>query len=167
MEKVQIKLVDGRKMNIELYREYAPISVDNFLSLVDEKFFDGLCFHRVIADFMIQGGGFEWKDTLVHKPAKNTIKGEFMANGVMNKLHHEPGVISMARTGYPNSASSQFFICVEDLPYLDGQYAAFGKTCDEESLAVAIEISKTATGFCDGYGDVPLVPVVIETIQRI
>ncbi|MBR2989086.1 MAG: peptidylprolyl isomerase [Clostridia bacterium] len=167
MEKVQIKLKDGRVMNIELYRQYAPISVDNFLSLVDEKFFDGLCFHRVIANFMIQGGGFEWKNTLVHKQAKNTIKGEFMANGVNNTLHHEPGVISMARTAFPNSASSQFFICVEDLPYLDGQYAAFGKTADEESLAVAMEISTVKTGFCDGYGDVPIVPVEIETIVRI
>lgn len=167
MQKIQIKLVDGRKMNFELLPEYAPISVENFLNLVDEKFFDGLCFHRVISDFMIQGGGFEWKDTLVHKQAKNTIKGEFRANGVANALHHEPGIISMARTSFPNSASSQFFICVEDLPYLDGQYAAFGRTADEESLAVAIEISKVATGFCDGYGDVPIVPVVIETIERI
>ena len=167
MEKVQIKLVDGRKMNIELYREYAPISVDNFLSLVDEKFFDGLCFHRVIEGFMIQGGGFTFNGNLIEKKGAETIKGEFDANGFPNKLKHEPGVISMARTMFPNSASSQFFICVENTPHLDGQYAAFGKTIDEESLKVAIDISKVNTTYVGYYGDVPVEPIVIKTISVI
>ena len=92
----------------------------------------------------------------------NTIKGEFSANGVTNNLRHEPGVISMARTMFPNSASSQFFICVETLPHLDGQYAAFGKTCDKESLDVAIELSKVKTTFVGSYDDVPCDPVVIK-----
>ena len=154
-------------MNLELYPEYAPISVENFLSLVKENFFDGLCFHRVIEGFMIQGGGFIYKGGLVHKESAKTIKGEFRANGVPNDLKHEKGVISMARTNMPNSASSQFFICVEDVPYLDGQYAAFGKTIDEESLNVAIDISKVATHYEGYYGDIPNEPIVIKTISLI
>ena len=167
MSKICIELTNGKKMNLELYPEHAPISVENFLSLVKEGFFDGLCFHRVIEGFMIQGGGFVHNDTLIHKEAPRTIKGEFLANGVINNLKHTPGVISMARTMFPNSASSQFFICVENVPHLDGQYAAFGKTIDEESLAVAIEISKVDTGFVGGYADVPTTPIVIKTISII
>ena len=167
MSKICIELTDGRKMNLELYPEYAPISVENFLSLVKENFFDGLCFHRVIEGFMIQGGGFEYKGGLVHKESAKTIKGEFRVNGVPNDLKHEKGVISMARTNMPNSASSQFFICVEDVPYLDGQYAAFGKTIDEESLNVAIDISKVATHYEGYYGDIPDEPIVIKTISLI
>ena len=121
MDKICIELTNGKKMNIELYSEYAPISVKNFLSLVKENFFDGLCFHRVIEGFMIQGGGFVFDNGLKHKEAPKTIKGEFLSNGVNNTLKHTPGVISMARTMFPNSASSQFFICVETLPHLDGQ----------------------------------------------
>lgn len=167
MAKICIQLVDGRKMNLELYPEHAPISVENFISLVKQNFFDGLCFHRVIEGFMIQGGGFEYKGGLVHKEAKNTIKGEFIYNGVKNDLKHVKGVISMARTNMPNSASSQFFICVENVPYLDGQYAAFGKTTDEESLQVAIDISKVATHSEGYFGDIPDEPIVIKTIELI
>ena len=165
MDKICIEFTNGKKINLELYREHAPISVENFMNLVKEGFFDGLCFHRVIEGFMIQGGGFIWQDGLVHKNAPKTIKGEFRANGVTNNLKHVPGVISMARTMFPNSASSQFFICVENCTHLDGQYAAFGKTMDQESLDVAIEISKVETGFVDGYADVPTTPIVIKTIS--
>lgn len=168
MDKVCISLENGSKINLELFREYAPLSVENFLSLVKEGFYDGLCFHRVISDFMIQGGGFTHSESgLQLKKAPRTVKGEFASNGVSNPLRHTPGVISMARTSYPDSASSQFFICVEELPYLDGQYAAFGQTADEESLKTAVEISKTATGQTGGYGDVPLKPVVIKSIRLI
>ncbi len=167
MNKICIELTDGRKMNLELYSEHAPLSVENFLGLVKDKFFDGLCFHRVIEGFMIQGGGFKFDGGLIPKQAPRTIKGEFIANGVTNTLKHKKGVISMARTMFPNSASSQFFICVEDVPHLDGQYAAFGKTIDDESLQVAIDISRVDTGFVGGYGDVPIEPIVIKTISII
>jgi len=165
MDKICIELTNGKKINLELYKEYAPETVENFLSLIKDKFFDGLCFHRVIEGFMIQGGGFIFDGGLQHKEAPKTIKGEFRANGVKNDLKHTPGVISMARTMFPNSASSQFFICVETLPHLDGQYAAFGRTIDEESLNVAIEISKVDTTFIDGYSDVPVSPITIKTIS--
>lgn len=162
MDKVKLELNNGKTINLELFRETAPESVDNFLDLVRNGFYDGLCFHRVIEGFMIQGGGFKQnKNGLTHVEAPRTIRGEFSANGVKNDLKHTAGVISMARTMFPNSASSQFFICVEDVPYLDGQYAAFGQTADTESLAAAIEISKVRTGRIDGYDDVPLEPVVI------
>ena len=162
MDKVKLELNNGKTINLELFRETAPESVDNFLDLVRGGFYDGLCFHRVIEGFMIQGGGFRQnKNGLTHVEAPRTIRGEFSANGVKNDLRHTAGVISMARTMFPNSASSQFFICVEDVPYLDGQYAAFGQTADPESLAAAIEISKVRTGRIDGYDDVPNEPVVI------
>ena len=167
MCKIRIELTDGRKMDLELYKDIAPKTVDNFLKLIDEKFFDGLCFHRVIEDFMIQGGGFTFDGKLIPKNAKETIKGEFHANGFPNDLKHTAGVISMARTMFPNSASSQFFICVTDTPHLDGQYAGFGKTIDEESTQVAIDISKVPTTFVGGYDDVPVTPIVIKTISRI
>ena len=167
MSKICIELLDGRKMNLELYPEHAPKTVENFLKLIDQKFFDGLCFHRVIEGFMIQGGGFTFNGNLIEKKGAETIKGEFDANGFPNKLKHEPGVISMARTMFPNSASSQFFICVENTPHLDEQYAAFGKTIDEESLKVAIDISKVNTTYVGYYGDVPVEPIVIKTISVI
>ena len=167
MSKICIELTDGRKMNLELYKEYAPKTVENFLSLIERKFFDGLCFHRVIENFMIQGGGFTFDKRLIEKGGAANIKGEFDANGFPNPLKHTAGVISMARTMFPNSASSQFFICVVDTPHLDGQYAGFGKAIDEESIQVAIDISKVDTTFVGGYDDVPVTPIVIKTISRI
>lgn len=168
MDRVKIEFNNGKEINLELFRECAPESVDNFLDLVRSGFYDGLCFHRVIEGFMIQGGGFrQSKSGLTHVEAPRTIRGEFSANGVKNDLKHTAGVISMARTMYPDSASSQFFICVEDVPYLDGQYAAFGQTSDPESLAAAIEISKVSTGRIDGYDDVPLEPVVMTKVSVI
>ncbi|MCH5163563.1 MAG: peptidylprolyl isomerase [Clostridiales bacterium] len=158
-----INFKDGKIIRLELYPEVAPITVDNFVKLASKGFYNGLCFHRVIQNFMIQGGGFEYKNGLVPTEAPS-IKGEFAANGVKNDLHHDPGVISMARTNVMDSASSQFFICVADCTFLDGQYAAFGKTRDKESLDNAIAISKVKTGRWMYYDDVPSDPVVIDNI---
>ncbi len=167
MKKVCIEFADGKKINLELYSEHAPITVDNFVDLVKSGFYDGLCFHRVIDGFMIQGGGFVYDKGLKDKKAPRTIKGEFAMNGVKNDLHHGIGVISMARTMDPNSASSQFFICVDDQAYLDAQYAAFGKVSDEESLQVALDIASVETTRWGYYDDVPVEPVVMKKVYMI
>ncbi len=152
---IKIEMENGKIMRGELYPEVAPITVDNFVKLINENFFDGLVFHRVIEGFMIQGGGFDAIGN--HKDAES-IKGEFDANGVKNDLKHTRGVLSMARTMFPNSASSQFFIMHQDAPHLDGQYAAFGRIT--EGLDVVDEIATCQTG----AGDQPVVPQVIKTI---
>ena len=167
MKKVCMELNDGRKMNVELLPEYAPISVEKFIDLVKSGFYDGLCFHRVIPGFMIQGGGFVQENGLKEKHAPRTIKGEFARNGVKNDLHHAPGVISMARTMDPNSASSQFFICVDDQAYLDAQYAAFGRLCDEESFKVAVDISLVKTKSWSYYDDIPVEPIVMKKVYMV
>ena len=153
---IQIEMENGGIIKAELYPEVAPITVENFVKLINEKFFDGLVFHRVIEGFMIQGGGFDAVGK--HKEA-DSIKGEFDANGVKNELKHTRGVLSMARTSFPNSASSQFFIMHKDSPHLDGQYAAFGKVT--EGLEVIDKIAGVATDF----QDCPLEPQVIESIR--
>lgn len=167
MTEISIIMEDGSVMNARLYEDKAPKTVENFLSLVENHFFDGLCFHRVIPDFMIQGGGFiDRNGELVHKEAPNNVVGEFAANGFKgNDLHHAEGVLSMARAMDKNSASSQFFICVADCGYLDGQYAAFGALSDENSLAVAKAISSAKTTSVGYYNDVPVYPIVIKTIK--
>ncbi len=142
--KVKITMESGDAITLELYPEIAPITVENFVSLVKEGFYNGLIFHRVIAGFMIQGGdplgsGFGGSD-------KN-IKGEFKLNGVKNDLSHERGVISMARSQDPNSASSQFFICHADATFLDGQYAAFGRVI--EGMETVDDIAMTRTNMMD------------------
>lgn len=162
--KIQINLSDGRSMKAELYEDVAPITVANFLKLVDDNFYNGLIFHRVIPGFMIQGGGMN--ETMEPKEAKS-IKGEFIQNGVKNTLKHTLGVLSMARTNMPNSASSQFFICVDDTPHLDGAYAAFGKLLDKDSEKVAIDISNVKTTCFGWFQDVPSKPIVIKNIVRI
>ncbi|MBE5736833.1 MAG: peptidylprolyl isomerase [Clostridiales bacterium] len=167
MKKVCMEFEDGRKINLELLPEHAPITVENFIDLVKSGFYDGLCFHRVIPGFMIQGGGFVYDDGLKEKKAPRTILGEFATNGVKNDLHHAPGVISMARTIIPDSASSQFFICVDDQAYLDAQYAAFGRVTDEESLQVAIDISTVATKSWSYYDDVPVEPIVMKKVYMV
>lgn len=167
MSKVCFEFENGKKIIAELYPEHAPKSVENFIDLVKSGFYDGLCFHRVIPGFMIQGGGFSWEGGLKQKTAPRTIKGEFAMNGVKNDLHHAPGVLSMARTMMPDSASSQFFICVEDVPHLDAQYAAFGKVIDEESLNNAIEISTVKTTSWGYFDDVPVEPVVMKKVFMI
>jgi len=124
---VTLEMENGNTMKIELYPEVAPQTVKNFVSLVSEGFYDGLIFHRVIPGFMIQGGD---PNGTGMGGSKQTIPGEFSANGFKNDLKHDRGVISMARTSAPNSASSQFYIVVKASSHLDGQYAAFGKVID-------------------------------------
>lgn len=141
---VVIEMENGKKIKLELYPEYAPITVANFEKLVKEHFYDGLIFHRVIEGFMIQGGDPEGTGM---GGSKERIKGEFRANGVKNDLKHTRGVISMARSQNPDSASSQFFIMHKDAPHLDGQYAAFGKVV--EGIEVVDEIASTKTDFRD------------------
>ena len=167
MKKVCIEFADGKKINLELCPEHAPITVDNFIDLVKSGFYDGLCFHRVIEGFMIQGGGFIYDNGLKEKKAPRTIKGEFAMNGVKNDLHHAPGVISMARTMIPDSASSQFFICADDQAYLDAQYAAFGKVCDEQSMQAVLDIASVKTTSWGYYDDVPVEPVVMKKVYMI
>ena len=159
--KISITVKGFGTMKAELYPEKAPLTVANFLSLIEQRFFDGLIFHRVIKGFMLQGGGYD--EQMAEKRAK-PIKGEFAANRVSgNNLKHTRGVLSMARTSDPNSASSQFFVMHRDAPHLDGQYAAFGKVFEGEEVIDAIANVKTTT-----YGwymeDVPADPVVIETM---
>lgn len=163
--KAKIEFTDGKVINLELYPDAAPITVANFVKLCNEHFYDGLCFHRVIDRFMIQGGGFAFDQRrgLVQKEAAQ-IKGEFKSNGVANPIRHEKGTVSMARTNVKDSASSQFFICVADTPHLDGEYAAFGKCADEESVKVAVAYGKVKTGRWQYYSDIPLEPIVIKTI---
>ena len=137
---VIIDVEDFGKIVVELYPETAPITVDNFKKLVSEGFYDGLIFHRVISGFMIQGGGYT-----TEKRQKETasIKGEFASNGIQNDLKHERGVISMARTKVPDSATSQFFIMHKATESLDGDYAAFGKTVYGIEVVDAIASVKT------------------------
>lgn len=168
MDKVSIVLTDGRKINLELDRASAPITVENFLKLVDNGFYNGLCFHRVISGFMIQGGGMvQEKGVLIEKRGLKPIKGEFLNNGVKNDIKHELGVISMARTNEPNSAASQFFICAADCDFLDKNYAAFGRTLDAESNKVVVDISNVKTHSYGWYNDIPNEPVVIDHVERI
>lgn len=164
MTKVKINLIDGRSMTAELDEQAAPITVANFLKLVDSGFYNGLIFHRVIPDFMIQGGGMD--ASLCPKETKS-IKGEFKSNGVNNPISHKLVVLSMARTNVPDSASSQFFICVADCAFLDGQYAAFGRLVDEESMQTAIDISKVKRVRVGYYDDVPYESIVIESVVRV
>ena len=155
---IQIEMDNGGIIKLELYPESAPITVKNFEELVEQKFYDGLVFHRVIKDFMIQGGDPTGTGM---GGSKKTIKGEFAANGVQNNIKHKRGVISMARSQNPDSASSQFFICHKDSPWLDGQYAAFGIVT--EGIEVVDEIAGVRTDFRDK----PLTPVTIKTIRKI
>ena len=124
---VTITMENDEKIVLQLDPAVAPNTVANFVSLVEKGFYDGVIFHRVIPDFMIQGGDPEGNGT---GGADYTIKGEFSENGFENNLKHDRGVISMARSNDPNSASSQFFIMVKESPHLDGQYAAFGKVIE-------------------------------------
>lgn len=155
---IKIEMENGKQMYAELYPETAPITVDNFVSLIKEHFFDGLVFHRVIAGFMIQGGDPTGTGM---GGSKNNIKGEFLANGVVNNLKHTRGVLSMARSMDPNSASSQFFIMHQDAPHLDGQYAAFGKIT--KGIEVVDEIASVKTN----SNDKPLEEQKIKTIELI
>ena len=141
---VRIEMENGAIMELELYPEVAPKTVANFEKLVKEGFYDGLTFHRVIPGFMIQGGDPQGNGM---GGSKDKIKGEFRANGVQNDLKHERGVISMARSFDPNSASSQFFIMHKNAPHLDGQYAAFGRVTS--GIEVVDEIASIPTDYSD------------------
>ncbi|MCD8160390.1 MAG: peptidylprolyl isomerase [Clostridiales bacterium] len=141
---VTIEMENGGVIKAELYPEVAPNTVNNFISLVNKGFYDGIIFHRVIAGFMLQGG--DPKGTGVGGPGY-CIKGEFTSNGFRNDLKHSRGVLSMARTAVPDSAGSQFFIMHADAPHLDGQYAAFGKVI--EGMDVVDRIASVRTDWSD------------------
>ena len=151
-----ITMSDGRKMKGELYPEFAPQSVGNFVALANSGFYDGLIFHRVIPGFMIQGGDPKGQG---YGGPGYCIKGEFSANGVQNPLRHTYGVLSMARSSNPDSAGSQFFVMTSDSPHLDGQYAAFGKVLEGMDVAEAIVRSPR------DERDKPLEPQRMESIR--
>ncbi len=142
--KITFEMESGSKMVAELYPEIAPNTVNNFISLVKKGFYDGIIFHRVIPGFMIQGGDPDGRGT---GGPGYSIKGEFLANGVVNELKHTRGVLSMARAQHPDSAGSQFFIMSDPAPHLDGQYAAFGKVI--EGLETIDEIISVPTDMMD------------------
>ena len=152
---ITITMADGETIKLELYPDIAPITVENFLDLVGEGFYDGLIFHRVIPGFMIQGGCPYGNG--MGGPGHQII-GEFAANGFNNPIKHERGVISMARSMEPNSAGSQFFIMHEDAPHLDGQYAAFGRVTE------GIETVDRIAGVRTDGRDRPMIDQTIESI---
>ena len=141
---VTIEMENGDIMKAELYPEIAPNTVNNFISLINKGFYDGLIFHRVINGFMIQGGCPDGNG--MGGPGYG-IKGEFAQNGVINQMKHTAGVLSMARAMHPNSAGSQFFIMHKDAPHLDGSYAAFGKIT--EGMDVVNKIAEVRTDYSD------------------
>ncbi len=149
--KVEMSVKDYGKITLEVYPNLAPITVSNFLSLAKSGYYSGSVFHRIIEDFMIQGGAGD--------DSAASIKGEFSTNGVYNPLKHERGVISMARTNVPDSASSQFFIMHKEAPHLDGQYAAFGKVI--EGIEVVDKIAVVDTN----ASDAPYDEIVIEYVK--
>lgn len=155
---VLITMDTGETIKIELLPEYAPKSAANFEKLVREGFYDGIIFHRVISGFMIQGG--DPTGTGCGGSAE-TIPGEFIANGFNNTLEHRRGVVSMARTNDPNSASSQFFICHQDAMFLNGQYAAFGRVVEGMDTVDRIAAAKT------DFSDRPLTDIVIKKAEII
>lgn len=152
---VTITMENGDIIKAELYPEIAPNTVNNFISLINQKFYDGLTFHRVIYGFMLQGGCPLGEGT--GGPGYH-IKGEFSHNGFKNDLKHTEGVLSMARAGHPDSAGSQFFIMHKVAPHLDGEYAAFGKVI--EGMNVVNTIAECDTDFSDK----PLDPQVMKTV---
>lgn len=156
MKKFTIEMEDGGIMKGELYEDIAPETVANFEKLANEKFYDGLIFHRVIPGFMIQGGCPNGTGT---GGPGYTIKGEFTANGFKNDLKHERGVLSMARAMHPDSAGSQFFIMTTTSPHLDGQYASFGRVTEGMEVADKIVMSRR------NRMDKPLVDQKIKSIR--
>ena len=159
---VKMEIENYGDVTIELYEDVAPKTVENFLNLVEEGFYDGLTFHRIIDGFMVQGGDPEGTG---FGGAENTIVGEFSNNGFQNVLKHEEGVISMARSNDPNSASSQFFIMVASAPHLDGSYAAFGKVIS--GMDLIYQIAKDAQPI-DGNGTIlPEEQPIIKSIKVI
>lgn len=157
-----ITLESGDEIELELYPNVAPETVENFVELAEDGFYDGTIFHRVIEDFMIQGGGY---DENLKEQKTSTITGEFEDNGFDNPLSHSRGVISMARTAVSmDSASSQFFIVQQYSPHLDGKYAAFGMVVDGMDVVDEIASAKTGTVASAGMENVPINPIIIESI---
>ncbi len=152
---VTITMENGDVMKAELYPEIAPNTVNNFISLIQRDFYNGVIFHRVIKNFMLQGGD---PDGTGMGGPDYSIRGEFASNGFKNDLKHEPGVLSMARTMMPNSAGSQFFIMHKNAPHLDGEYAAFGKVI--EGMDVVNKIAEVETD----WNDKPLTPQVMKSV---
>ena len=152
---VTITMESGAQIEVELYPEVAPNTVNNFVSLVSKGFYDGTIFHRVIPGFMIQGGD---PDGTGMGGPDYCIRGEFTSNGFQNDLAHTRGVISMARTGDPNSAGSQFFLMTSDSPHLDGEYAAFGK------VVKGIEACDDIVNTPRNYKDCPRIPQRMQTV---
>ena len=161
---ITIEMENGKKIEIELYPDVAPITVQNFIDLANKKFYDGLTFHRILEGFMIQGGDPKGDGT---GDSGKEIKGEFAANSVENDLLHTRGVISMARGGHSmDSASCQFFICHADAPHLDGFYAAFGKVVEGMEVVDALATVETTFG-SDGAKSAPIVKQYIKEIRVI
>ncbi len=159
--KVKVVMENGGEFTIELYPEYAPKTVENFLKLVKEGFYDGTPFHRVVDDFMAQGGDPTGTGT---GGSEETIYGEFSSNGwAENTLNHERGVIAMARSASPDSASSQFFICYDDCSFLNGQYAGFGKVID--GMDVVDDFCKQERTY-NSMGELasPVEPIIIKSM---
>ena len=155
---VKIEMENGGIILIELYEDKAPITVSNFKNLVSKGFYDGLIFHRVIAGFMIQGGD----PTGTGMGGSGTpIKGEFASNGFVNDISHERGVISMARSQRPNSASSQFFIMHADGKFLDGEYAAFGRVVN------GMEVVDEIAGVKTDYSDRPIIDMRMKSVTLV
>ena len=153
---VTITMENGDVMKAELYPQIAPMTVRNFISLINKGFYNGVGFHRIIKGFMIQGGDPEGNGT---GGPGYCIKGEFTSNGFQNDLKHTPGVLSMARTMIPDSAGSQFFIMHETSPHLDGEYAAFGQVI--EGMDVVDKIANVRTGW---FGDAPVEPQIMKEV---
>ena len=161
--KVKFTMEDGGTFTMELYPEYAPKTVENFLKLVNDGFYNGLTFHRVYEGFMAQGGDPEGTG---NGGSAETITGEFSSNGfTQNTLSHTRGVVSMARSGDPNSASSQFFICYDDASFLDGNYAAFGKVIEGMEVVDAFTKVEMSYNPVDGQNTTPVTPIVIATAE--
>lgn len=158
---VEIEVQDYGTIAVELDGDAAPITVQNFMDLANDGFYDGLTFHRIIAGFMMQGGDPNGNGT---GGSENTIKGEFSSNGVENTLSHTRGAISMARSQNPDSASSQFFICHADSNFLDGQYACFGYVTDGMDVVDAVCETAQPT---DGNGTIPADQQPVITAIRV
>lgn len=157
---ITIEMENGGLIKAELYPNLAPETVKNFVNLVNDGFYDGLIFHRVIKGFMIQGGGF---DRDLQQKTSPSIKGEFTSNGFDNGLSHTRGVLSMARASDPDSGSCQFFIMHQDWPSLDGEYAAFGKVTEGMDVVDAIAETKVEN-LSQNMQNVPVTPQVIKSI---
>lgn len=162
-DNAEVAEAEGNAIIITLYPDIAPITCENFENLVSSGFYNGLTFHRVMDDFMAQGGDPQGTGM---GGSDQTIKGEFSANGVENDLSHQRGVVSMARSSAPDSASSQFFICYTDCSFLDGNYAAFGEVTEGMEIVDSfLEVPRSLSS--NGEQSVPTSPIVMEEVQLI